>query len=154
MLLLIARARRRPLGLPRRARQGRAAARRRLGHLRHARRVPAPRRADRRRGRDRDRGRRVRLRAAAAALRRDRLAALRDRRAHRRWIAAHERNLMIAVGVGAGLVLLVWSPLTGGTVLIVAIVAGALVAVIAAISTPHRGGQPTIRTSSSSSPSD
>jgi hypothetical protein len=70
------------------------------------------------------------------------------------WIAEHERNLMIGVGVGAGLVLLIWSPLTGGTVLIVAIVAGALVAAIAAISAPHRGGQPTIRTSSSSSPSD
>jgi hypothetical protein len=70
------------------------------------------------------------------------------------WIAEHERNLMIGVGVGAGLVLLIWSPLTGGTVLIVAIVAGALVAAIAAISAPHRGRQPTIRTSSSSSPSD
>ncbi len=70
------------------------------------------------------------------------------------WIAEHERNLMIGVGVGAGLVLLVWSPLTGGTVLIVAIVAGALLAAIAAISAPQRRGQPTIRTSSSSSPSD
>jgi hypothetical protein len=71
------------------------------------------------------------------------------------WIAEHERNLMIGVGIVAGLVLLIWSPLTGGTVLIVAIVAGALVAAIAAISAPHhRNGQPTIRTSSSSSPSD
>jgi hypothetical protein len=71
------------------------------------------------------------------------------------WIAEHERNLMIGVGVAAGLVLLVWSPLTGGTVLILAIVAGALLAVIAAISAPQRrNGQSTIRTSSSSSPSD
>ncbi len=71
------------------------------------------------------------------------------------WIAEHERNLMIGVGIVAGLVLLIWSPLTGGTVLIVAIVAGALVAAIAGISAPHRrNGQPTIRTSSSSSPSD
>jgi hypothetical protein len=71
------------------------------------------------------------------------------------WISEHERNLMIGVGVAAGLVLLVWSPLTGGTVLILVIVAGALVAAIAAISAPHRRNrQPTIRTSSSSSPSD
>jgi hypothetical protein len=70
------------------------------------------------------------------------------------WISEHERNLMIGVGVAAGLVLLVWSPLTGGTVLIVVIVAGALLGAIAAISAPHRRGQSTIRTSSSSSPSD
>jgi hypothetical protein len=71
------------------------------------------------------------------------------------WIAEHERNLMIGVGVSAGLLLLVWSPLTGGTVVVLLIVAGGLVAAIAAISAPHRrNGQPTIRTSSSSSPSD
>jgi len=71
------------------------------------------------------------------------------------WIAAHERNLMIGVGVAVGLVLLVWSPLTGGTVVILVIVAGALLGAIAAISAPHRRNrQSTIRTSSSSSPSD
>jgi hypothetical protein len=50
------------------------------------------------------------------------------------WIARYQRNLMIGVGAVAALVLLVWSPLTGGTVLVVAIVAGALIAAIAAIS--------------------
>jgi hypothetical protein len=50
------------------------------------------------------------------------------------WIAAHQRDLMIGVGVVAGLVLLIWSPLTGGRVLLVAILAAALIAVIAAIS--------------------
>jgi hypothetical protein len=49
------------------------------------------------------------------------------------WVAAHQRNLMLGVGAVAGLLLLVWSPLTGGVVLIVAIVAGALLAAIAAI---------------------
>jgi hypothetical protein len=71
------------------------------------------------------------------------------------WIAEHERNLMIGVAIATGLVLLIWSPLTGGVVVIVLIVAGALLAAIAAISTPQRrNGQSTIRTSSSSSPSD
>jgi len=71
------------------------------------------------------------------------------------WIAEHERNLMIGVGVAAGLVLLIWSPLTGGTVVVLVIVAGALLGAIAAISAPHRRNrQSTIRTSSSSSPSD
>jgi hypothetical protein len=71
------------------------------------------------------------------------------------WIAEHERNLMIGVGVLAGLFLLVWSPLTGGRVLLLVIIAGGLLAAIAAISAPHRrNGQSTIRTSSSSSPSD
>jgi hypothetical protein len=71
------------------------------------------------------------------------------------WIAEHERNLMIGVGAAAGLVLLVWSPLTGGRVVLLLIIGGALLAVIAAISAPYRrGDQSTIRTSSSSSPSD
>lgn len=69
-----------------------------------------------------------------------------------RWIAEHERNLMIGVAAATGLALLIWSPLTGGVVVIVLIVAGALLAAIAAISAPHR--QSTIRTSSSSRPSD
>jgi hypothetical protein len=50
------------------------------------------------------------------------------------WIASNQRNLMIGVGVVAGLVLLIWSPLTGGRVLLVAILAAALIAAIAAIS--------------------
>jgi hypothetical protein len=70
------------------------------------------------------------------------------------WIAEHERNLMIGVGALAGLFLLFWSPLTGGKVVLVLIIAGALLAIIAAISAPQRRGQSTIRTSSSSSPSD
>jgi hypothetical protein len=71
------------------------------------------------------------------------------------WIAEHERNLMIGVGVAAAVFLLFWSPLTGGKVVLLLIIAGALLAAIAAISTPHRrNGQSTIRTSSSSSPSD
>ncbi len=71
------------------------------------------------------------------------------------WIAEHRRNLMIGVGVATGFVLLIWSPLTGGVLVIILIVAGALLAVIAAISAGQlRGGQSTIRTSSSSSPSD
>ena len=49
------------------------------------------------------------------------------------WVAVHRRNLMIAVGAAAGLVLLVWSPLTGGVVLVVVLVAGALLVVIAAL---------------------
>ncbi len=69
------------------------------------------------------------------------------------WIAEHRRNLMIGVGVGTGLVLLIWSPLTGGVVVIILIVAAGLLAAIVAISAPPLG-QPTIRTSSSSSPSD
>src|SRR4051812_16977382 len=71
------------------------------------------------------------------------------------WIAEHERNLMIGVGVAVSLVLLVWSPLTGGTVVVLVIVAGALPGAIAVISAPHRRNrQSTIRTSSNSSPSD
>jgi len=71
------------------------------------------------------------------------------------WIAAHERNLLIGVGVLAGLFLLFWSPLTGGKVVLLLIIGGALLAAIAAISAPQRrNGQSTIRTSSSSSPSD
>jgi hypothetical protein len=71
------------------------------------------------------------------------------------WIAEHERNLMIGVGAAAALFLLFWSPLTGGKVVVMLIIAGALLAAIAAISAPHRrNGQSTIRTSSSSSPSD
>src|SRR5262249_53435464 len=58
--------------------------------------------------------------------------------ARTRWIAEHERNLMIAVAVATGLVLLIWSPLTGGVVVIVLIVAGLLLAAIAAISGPRR----------------
>lgn len=50
------------------------------------------------------------------------------------WIAGHQRNLMIGVGVVAGLVLLVWSPLTGGVVVIVLIIAAAAIAVILAVS--------------------
>jgi hypothetical protein len=72
--------------------------------------------------------------------------------ARTKWIAEHERNLMIGVGVAAGVFLLFWSPLTGGKVVLLLIIAGGLLAVIAAISAPHR--QSTIRTSSSSSPSD
>jgi hypothetical protein len=68
------------------------------------------------------------------------------------WIAEHERNLMIGVAALFGLFLLVWSPLTGGRVVLLLIIAGGLLAAIAAISAPHR--QSTIRTSSSSSPSD
>jgi hypothetical protein len=49
------------------------------------------------------------------------------------WIAVHQRNLMIGIGVIAAFALLVWTPLTGGTVLVVAIVAGALIAAVAAI---------------------
>jgi hypothetical protein len=71
------------------------------------------------------------------------------------WIGEHERNLMIGVGAAAGLFLLFWSPLTGGKVVLLLIIAGALLAAIAAISAPHRrNGQSTIRTSSSSRPSD
>jgi len=71
------------------------------------------------------------------------------------WIAEHERNLMIGVGAAAGIFLLFWNPLTGGKVVLMVIIAGALLAAIAAISAPHRrNGQSTIRTSSSSSPSD
>ena len=46
------------------------------------------------------------------------------------WIAEHRRNLMIGVGVGTGLVLLIWSPLTGGVVVIILIVAAGLLAAI------------------------
>jgi hypothetical protein len=50
------------------------------------------------------------------------------------WIAGHQRNLTIGVGAVAGLVLLIWSPLTGGVVVIVLAIAAALIAVIAAVS--------------------
>jgi hypothetical protein len=70
------------------------------------------------------------------------------------WVAEHQRNLMIGVGAIAGLLLLVWSPLTGGVVLLVLIIAGALLGLIAATASQASRGQPTIRTSSSSSPSD
>jgi hypothetical protein len=51
----------------------------------------------------------------------------------RRWVAAHSRALMIAVGVVAMLVLLAADPLTGGTVLVVLLVGGAAVGAIAAL---------------------
>jgi hypothetical protein len=51
----------------------------------------------------------------------------------RRWIATHRTTLMLVVaGLGA-FVLLVWSPLTGGVVVVVALVVGALVCAIAAL---------------------
>jgi hypothetical protein len=49
------------------------------------------------------------------------------------WVGEHQRELMIGVAVAAGLVLLVWSPLTGGIVLLVLVVAVALVGIIAAV---------------------
>jgi hypothetical protein len=51
----------------------------------------------------------------------------------RRWIAAHRTALMLGVGGVGAFVLLVWSPLTGGVVLVVALVVGALVCAIAAL---------------------
>ncbi len=56
------------------------------------------------------------------------------------WIALHRNQLMIGVGVLAGLVLLVWSPLTGGVVLIVALVTGGLLAVIATVASQAEPG--------------
>ncbi len=52
----------------------------------------------------------------------------------RTWVAAHNRVLMGAVGVVAMIVLLAADPLTGGTVLIVALLGGAAVGAIAALS--------------------
>jgi hypothetical protein len=57
-------------------------------------------------------------------------------------VAVHRRNLMIGVGAVTGLVLLVWSPLTGGVVLVVALVAGALLAVIAAVASQAAPASP------------
>ena len=51
----------------------------------------------------------------------------------RRWVAVHSRALMIAVGVVAMIVLLAADPLTGGTVLVVLLLAGAAVGAIAAL---------------------
>ncbi len=54
----------------------------------------------------------------------------------RRWIAGHQRPLMIGIGGVAMLVLLIWSPLTAGVVLIDLIVAAGLIAVIYVVSKP------------------
>ena len=51
----------------------------------------------------------------------------------RRWIAEHRTTLMLVVGGLGALVLLVWSPLTGGVVLVVALVVGGLLCAIAAL---------------------
>jgi hypothetical protein len=59
------------------------------------------------------------------------------------WVAVHQRSLMVGTGAAAGLVLLVWSPLTGGVVLLVALVAGALLAVIAAVASQAARASPT-----------
>jgi hypothetical protein len=51
----------------------------------------------------------------------------------RRWVGVHSRALMIAVGAVAMVVLLAADPLTGGTVLVVLVLAGAAVGAIAAL---------------------
>ena len=62
----------------------------------------------------------------------------------RRWIAEHRTTLMLVVGGLGALVLLVWSPLTGGVVLVVALVVGGLLCAIAALSLqPGEPDQPT-----------
>ena len=52
----------------------------------------------------------------------------------RRWIATHRTTLMLVVGGLGAFVLLVWSPLTAGVVLVVALVVGGLLCVIGALS--------------------
>jgi hypothetical protein len=47
----------------------------------------------------------------------------------RQWVALHQRALLLGVGGAATLILLVASPLTGGTELVVALLAGAANAV-------------------------
>lgn len=49
------------------------------------------------------------------------------------WIAAHSRTLMIATGCAGAFVLLLWSPLTAGVVLIDLLAAGGVIGAIAAI---------------------
>jgi hypothetical protein len=54
----------------------------------------------------------------------------------RRWIAEHHRTLMIGVGALGMFLLLVWSPLTGGVVLLDLIIVGALLGLIYGVSKP------------------
>jgi len=49
------------------------------------------------------------------------------------WVAGHQRSLQITVVCLGGLVLLLWSPLTGGVVVLVLVLVAAGIAVLAAV---------------------
>jgi hypothetical protein len=60
----------------------------------------------------------------------------------RRWVAAHRNALMLTAGGLGMLLLLVWDPLTGGTVLVVAVLVGAALGVIAALAAGAEPAEP------------
>jgi hypothetical protein len=55
------------------------------------------------------------------------------------WVAAHRRNLMLAIGTLGALVLLIASPLTGSVVLIVLLIVGGLCGAISAVASQAGG---------------